>query len=64
MADLEVHDQGSIVLLTPTTDTGREWLTNAVDDEAQWFGPSLAVERRYVEDIVTGAVNDGLEVRF
>lgn len=60
--DIEVNDQGSIVLLTPTSDAGREWIEENLPDDAQWFGMAVVVEHRYADDIIDGMVNDGLDV--
>jgi len=62
-ADIIVRNHGSIVLLEPQDRAAEEWLETNVEAEAQWWGPSLVVEPRYVEDIVEGARADGLEVR-
>jgi hypothetical protein len=55
-------DLGSICLLQPLTDAAREWLDEHVDPDAQWLGPSLAIEARYVEPIVEGMRAEGLLV--
>jgi hypothetical protein len=61
MTDIHTENHGSIWLLRPVSDAGRNWLAEHLDD-AQWFGGAVAVEPRYVEDIVEGASLDGLEV--
>jgi len=63
--DIRIEDHGSIVLLRPENAMARQWLLDHVADDAQWFGgeyAALAVEPRYVADIVQGADEDGLEV--
>lgn len=63
MADLQVEDHGSIVLLRPLTDAGEQFIEERLDnEEAQYWGNAIAVEPRYVGDIVQGAQGDGLEV--
>ena len=60
MSDVELINYGSIMLVHPMTDTGREWLTDNTD--GTWFGSSLCVEPRYLPDLVEGMQADGLTV--
>jgi hypothetical protein len=54
----------SVVLLRPMTDAARAWADeNLVLDQWQWFGGAIAIEHRYVENIVEGIRGDGMEVR-
>jgi hypothetical protein len=62
-ADIRVDSHGSIILLHPATETAADWLRDHVAEDAQWWAGALVVEPRYVEDIVNGAREDGLEVR-
>ena len=63
MADFEITGGGTVYILTPCTTEAKEWLEEHVDlDNVQWFGRGIAVEHRYIEDIVEGARGDGLEV--
>lgn len=60
--DLRVENKGaSVVLVRPLTDFGRSWLEEHTD--GQWFGGALAVEPRFLEALVEGAVGDGLAVQ-
>lgn len=62
--DLEVQSEGTIYLLRPLTDAGAAWIgENLVAEGCQFFGDALCVEHRFIEEIVTGAKSDGLEVR-
>lgn len=62
--DFRVENHGTLFLLRPMSDAGEAWLTEHTDpDNSTWFGPALVVEPRYVEAIVAGAIEDGLEVR-
>jgi hypothetical protein len=63
VADLLVEHQGSIFLLDPGTDLGRDWIAAHIPADATWFGGAVVVEHRYIRDIVIGAVTDGLRVR-
>lgn len=60
--DIEISNQGSIILMRPATDAGRDWISANVDPDAMWFGRSLVVEPRYAEDLIDGMRGDGLEV--
>ena len=60
--DVELSLHGSIDLLTPLTPEAQAWMNENIPDDAQWFGSGLAVEPRYVPDIVQGMIDDGLTV--
>jgi len=54
----------SIYLLTPHTPAARAWLSENVQAESyQFIGTSLAVEHRYIAEIVQGIRTAGIEVR-
>lgn len=64
MTDIRVENHGSIMLLVAETYDAHEWLVAHVPADAMWArNDALVVEPRYVEDIVRGAIADGLEVR-
>ena len=63
MTDLSVQNHGSIFLLVPESDLGREWIAERIPEDAtRWGEDAVVVEHRYIADIVQGAINDGLEV--
>ena len=65
-ADFLVTGEGpftTVYLLHPLTDAAREWVAEHIPDDAQRLGNAIAVEHRYIRDIVDGARNDGLAVR-
>ena len=64
-ADVFVSNEGSLVLFTVETESARTWVGDNVQVEGyQWLGArSFAVDRRYAEDLMTGMVEDGLEVQ-
>jgi len=65
-ADFLVTGEGqftTVYLLHPITDAAREWVAEHLPEDAQHLGESIAVEHRYIHDIVDGARNDGLAVR-
>lgn len=66
IADFLVTGEGSgttVFLLHPRTDAAREWVADHLPEDAQRLGNAIAVEHRYIGDIVDGARNDGLAVR-
>ena len=63
MSDFLVAYDGSISLVTPVTPAAREWIDAHVPAAAPWFGPSLAVEWRYVDSLLEGIEDDGLTIR-
>jgi hypothetical protein len=60
--DLLVHSGGSVYLLRPASEAGAAWLDQHLTSDARMFGGAIAVEHRYIRDIVAGAVSDGLRV--
>jgi hypothetical protein len=65
--DFTVFSDGpypSIYLLTPHTPAARAWLGENVQAEScQLIGISLAVEHRYIAEIVEGIRAAGMDVR-
>lgn len=62
MADIRVHDHGSIVIITGASVAGIEWLEEHIDPDAQRWGNGFVAEPRYVAPIIEDAIGDGLEV--
>jgi hypothetical protein len=58
--DFSIEDHGSIILLRPLSDAGREWIEEHVSTERQTFGDAIVVERRYITDLIEGISADGL----
>ena len=54
------QDSGSIILLQPQTDNARNWMEEHLPQDAQYFGDSVVIERRYFADILRGLTNNGL----
>lgn len=52
-----VEHHGSVSLVRPQTDAAREWLQEHTD--GQWLGSALAVEPRYLDDLLAGAYEAG-----
>jgi hypothetical protein len=64
VADLLVHDHGSIYLLRATSRCGQSWIDERISDDRQEWGGAIIVEHRFIGDIVRGAIGDGLEVQW
>jgi hypothetical protein len=58
--DVVVRDEGTIVLFTPLTKLAKDWISEHIPADAQWFGRSLVVEHRFSENIAIGMSGDGL----
>ena len=58
--DYRVTDAGSIILVHPLTPACTVWFDENLPEEVSFFGNALAVERRYIGDLLTGMSNDGL----
>jgi hypothetical protein len=53
-ADFLLRDGGTIWLFTPLTPAALEFLSEHIQDDAQYFGDSLVVKHRYVSDLIVG----------
>ena len=51
----------SVYLITPLTQECREWLRENVSRDAMYLGLSLAVEHRYVENLILGLLEHGFK---
>jgi hypothetical protein len=61
--DLVFENHGSLFLIRPVSDSGKQWLDENVGDEnTLTFGGAIVCEPRYVEAIAQGAVEAGLAV--
>lgn len=62
--DFTIRDEGSILLLTPHTEPARDWINEHIgrDNGYQPYFPTIVIERRYVEPILGGIRESGLEV--
>ena len=61
--DLLVYGGGTLYTLHAVSRRGERWITEHIADDAPRLGTAIAVEHRYIRDIVVGAVSDGLRVR-
>ena len=61
--DASVEHHGTIYLVHPLTEPALAWLTEHVSEDSQWFGNALAVEHRFVADLVAGMRDAGLVIK-
>ena len=62
MTDFFIQNEGSIFLLQPLSDAGKEWVKEHIGDDAQTLGDAVVIEHRYIGAIVDGVQADGLSV--
>jgi hypothetical protein len=60
--DYVVHNHGSLFLFEPQSDEAAKNLRDNAQEDAQFFGQSLAVEPRYALDLASQLVTEGWEV--
>lgn len=60
--DLVVWPAGSVYLIKPLTPEGREWIFSTAPPDAQFMGEAMAVEARYVDNVIAVAREHGLEI--
>jgi hypothetical protein len=58
--DFVVRSEGTMWLFTPQTSAAFEFLTEHIQPDAMYFGPSLAVEHRFVYELLVGLRKHGL----
>jgi hypothetical protein len=58
--DIRFENHGSVWIIVPETDAGREWVADNVQTDMT-FGQGYACEHRYVQDIISGAIDAGLK---
>ena len=59
-ADFRIAYHGSIVLVSPMTKGGRDFLEECIGEEATYWSDSLVVEPRYLENLLQGILDHGL----
>jgi hypothetical protein len=62
--DFTVSGDGSVYLLNPNTEAARQWVSENLPDVQSWqyMGTAIAIEHRYIVNIVEGIKGDGLVV--
>lgn len=61
--DASIRQAGlNLMLIDLHSEAARDWVRDNVGDEAQYFGDALAVEPRYIGNLVDGMTAAGLSV--
>jgi hypothetical protein len=61
--DVTVTSYRTVLLLNPESEAGEQWIRDNVHAESwQWFGGSLALEPRYMDDVACGIRDAGLSI--
>ena len=58
--DFDVVNGGSVFLLIPNTEAAEAWVGENLPENPLTFGRGIAVEARYIGDILHGIQEDGL----
>jgi hypothetical protein len=61
--DFEIFGGGTVYLLHPLTPEAHDWVAEHLPADALHPGDAVAIEWRYVGNVVGGAIADGLRVR-
>lgn len=61
--DLLVTGGGTLYLVFATSPVGEAWVEEHVPADAQRFAGGVAVEHRFIRDLILGARADGLVLR-
>ena len=61
--DFRVYNDGSVSILTPITDTAREWTEENVSFESwQTIGGGICIDHRFLVDLLEGILNAGFTI--
>jgi hypothetical protein len=58
--DFVARSEGTIWIFTPLSHAASEFLSEHIQEDAQYFGSSLCVEHRFVYDLLIGIREHGL----
>lgn len=60
--DFTIADHGSICILFALSEAAQQWVDTRISDDAlTWGRNGTVIEPRYVSDIVTAMIHDGLQ---
>lgn len=60
--DFTVDGHGTVFLLTPHTERAKSWVLASLSEDRTELGNSIAVEHRYIVDIVEALRNEGFNI--
>jgi len=52
----------TVFLLCPQSEAASAWIEEHIPEDATYLGSAVAIEHRYIQDIIQGIQSDGLEV--
>jgi hypothetical protein len=58
--DISIENHGSVFLFRINSPAAHAWVSENVQDDAQFFGDALVVEWRFARDLAAGMQADGL----
>ncbi len=61
-SDISIENHGTIFLFRLNTSSAVEWVSQNVQEDAQFFGDALVVEHRYARNVAAGMVAEGLVI--
>jgi hypothetical protein len=62
MPDFRLLNAGTIAVLTPCSDSAREWVEEYIPEDHQEWAGGVVIEHRFVLDILSGIDGVGLTV--
>ena len=62
MSDVDMHFDGSIVMLAPRHEEAKDWFTYHLGEDPLMFGNWYCIERRYASDIIDELLNSGFQI--
>lgn len=60
--DIFVVSSGSLVVMYPGSDAGREWCREHLPEDCPRWATGYVVEHRYAGDVIDGMHDDGLVI--
>ena len=61
---MQIQNEGSIVILYAKSNAAKQWVADHIPEDVQtWGKDGIVVEHSYVNEIVQGMMDEGLEVR-
>lgn len=58
--DITIESAGNVFLVSPLTDAAKCWIKENVTGKVIYFGKSIVVEHRYIDDLLQGMQEGGL----
>lgn len=62
MTDFLFANHGSVCILTPVSEQAKEWADEHIDPDAQRWCGGVVIEPRYVQPILDGIMEEGMDV--